>query len=123
MNEWVYPILVILVLLDLSIGATRVSMLNARPVRLKHEQENNSDLVQRTLKLIENPRLRANLRMSQTLTRFLMAFLVIQLIMIWMGTAQLVLTVNIISLVLLAMLMLIIEFTIENPSLSIVRKA
>jgi putative hemolysin len=114
MNEWVYPILLILVLLDLSIGATRVSMLNARPVRLKHEQENHSGLVKRTLKLIENPRLRANLRMSQTLTRFLMAFLVIQLIMIWMGSAQFVLAVSIIGLVLLAMLMLIIEFRIEH---------
>ena len=114
MNEWVYPILLILVLLDLSIGATRVSMLNAHPGRLKHEQDNHSGLVQRTLKLIENPRLRANLRMSQTLTRFLIAFLVIQLILIRMLPAQLVLTVNIISLVLLAMLMLIIEFTIEH---------
>ena len=116
MNEWVYPILLllVLVLLDLSIGATRVSMLNARPVRLKNEQENNSGLIQRTLKLIENPRLRANLRMSQTLTRFLMAFLVIQLILIWMKSEQFVLTVNVISLVLLSMLMLIVEFRIEH---------
>ena len=114
MNEWVYPILVILVLLDLSIGATRVSMLNARPLRLKSEDDDQSGLVQRTVKLIENPRLRANLRLSQTLARFLMAFLVVQLVMFWMGSAQSVLVVNIIALVLLSMLMLIIEFRIEH---------
>jgi len=114
MNEWVYPIILVLVLFDFTIGAVRVSMLNARPLRLMHQQENQPGMVQRTLKLVENPRLRANLRMSQILNRFLIAYLVVHLIITWMGTDRSVVLVTIVSLVLLAMVMLIIEFRIEH---------
>jgi putative hemolysin len=114
MNEWVYPIILLLVLFDIAIGAVRVSMLNARPLRLMHQQETQPGMVKRTLKLIENPRLRATLRMSQTLTRFMMAYMIVLFIRGLKVTDQLVILVTIISFVVLAMLMLIIEFRIEH---------
>ncbi|MFN2216682.1 MAG: hemolysin family protein [Anaerolineales bacterium] len=114
MSEWVYPIIVVLIAFDIAIGAVRVSMLNARPLRLMHQQESQPGIVQKTLHLIENPRLRANLRMSQTTTRFIIAFLVVQIIANWMGANQYLFLVTVISLIILAMIMLVIEFRIEH---------
>jgi putative hemolysin len=114
MSEWVYPIIVVLIAFDIAIGAVRVSMLNARPLRLMHQQESQPGIVQKTLHLIENPRLRANLRMSQTTTRFIIAFLVVQIIANWMGANQYLFLITVISLIVLAMIMLVIEFRIEH---------
>ncbi|MFN2198668.1 MAG: hypothetical protein ACK2UW_21280, partial [Anaerolineales bacterium] len=60
----------VLYILNLLIAATRVSLLNARPLRLLGEQGEHSEKVEKVLELIENKRLRAVLRLSQTLVRF-----------------------------------------------------
>jgi CBS domain containing-hemolysin-like protein len=57
---------------DLLIAATRVGLVNARPSRLQSE---DSARRQRTRALMQNPRLYASLRLSQTLVRFSMAVL------------------------------------------------
>jgi len=115
MNEWVYPIFVLLLTLDLAIAATRVSLYNARPLRLMNKPGTPSGKVHRVLALIENPRMRANLRLSQTLIRFLLAVLLFQWIQdLHLAGASTLVIVEIASLFLLSMLMLIIEFSLEN---------
>lgn len=115
MNEWEYPIFVLLLILDLAIAATRVSLYNARPLRLLNRSDTQSDKARSVIALIENPRMRANLRLSQTLIRFLLAIQLFQ----WMqdlnpGNENTLLLMEIASLLIFSMLMLIIEFTLEN---------
>jgi len=115
MNEWDYPIFILLLTLDLAIAATRVSLFNARPLRLMNKHEAQPDRVHRVLALIENPRMRANLRLSQTLTRFLLAVMLYQWIQnLNLGSASTLVIIEITSLLVLSMLMLIIEFSLEN---------
>lgn len=115
MNEWGYPIFLILLTLDLAIAGTRVSLFNARPLRLMNLPDAPTEKVQGVLALIENPRMRANLRFSQTLVRFFLAILLFQWIQFLIpGNANTLLTVEIVSLLVLSMLMLIIEFSLES---------
>ena len=65
--EWGLPIFIFLLLLDLLLAATRVSLLNTRPLRLISLQVEKKTAVEKTIALIENPRLRPTLRFSQTL--------------------------------------------------------
>ena len=115
MNEWGYPIFILLLLLDLAIAATRVSLFNARPLRLMKRTDVTPGKVHRVLALIENPRMRANLRLSQTLVRFVLAILLFQSIQdLNPGNANTLVILEIASLLVLSMLMLIIEFSLEN---------
>jgi CBS domain containing-hemolysin-like protein len=114
MNEWGYPMFFLLLTLDLAIGATRVSLLNARPLRLLNKHDSQPGRVDRTLALIENPRLRANLRLSQTLMRFLLAVLVYQWVQGWYTDVRTLVIVEFASLLVLTMLMLIVEFSLEQ---------
>jgi CBS domain containing-hemolysin-like protein len=115
MNEWGYPIFILLLMLDLAIAATRVSLYNARPLRLINRPDASSGKVHRVLALLENPRMRANLRLSQTLIRFFLAVLVFLWIQNWYsGDATMFVIVDIAILLALTMLMLIVEFSIEN---------
>jgi putative hemolysin len=115
MNEWGYPIFILLLTLDLAIAATRVSLYNARPLRLMNRPDTDQVKAHRVLALIENPRMRANLRLSQTLTRFLLAVMLYQWILDWYsGAASTLVIIEIASLLVLSMLMLIIEFSLEN---------
>jgi len=115
MNEWGYPIFILLLTFDLAIAATRVSLFNARPLRLMNRPDTQPGKVQRVLALIENQRMRANLRLSQTLTRFLLAVLLYQWIQdLNPGNASTLVIIEIASLLVLSMLMLIIEFSLEN---------
>ena len=70
--EWGIPLSILFIILDLLIAATRVSLLNMRPLRLLSQREESSEAVDRTLALIEDARLRPALRFSQTATRVLM---------------------------------------------------
>ncbi len=89
MNEWGYPMFILLLTLDLAIAATRVSLYNARPLRLMNRPDTQPDNVHRVLALIENPRMRANLRLSQTLIRFLLAVMLFQWIQeFYLGSAN-----------------------------------
>ena len=49
--EWGIPLSILLVILDLLIAATRVSLLNLRPLRLLSMREQFPDPVDRTLAL------------------------------------------------------------------------
>ena len=71
--EWGIPLSILFVILDLLIAATRVSLLNMRPLRLLSMREQFPEEVDRTLALTEDARLRPTLRFSQTATRILLA--------------------------------------------------
>ena len=115
MNEWGYPMFLLLLTLDLAIAATRVSLYNARPLRLMNRPDTHPEKVHRVLMLIENPRMRANLRLGQTLIRFLLAVMIYQWIQdLHLGSASSLVIIEISSLLVLSMLMLIIEFSLEN---------
>jgi len=115
MNEWGFLMFILLLTLDLAIAATRVSLFNARPLRLMNRPDTQPDKVHRVLALIENPRMRANIRLSQTFIRFLLAVMLYQ----WVhgfnpGSASTLVIMEITSLLVLGMLMLISEFSLEN---------
>jgi putative hemolysin len=114
MNNWGFPLLLLLLILDLVIGATRVSLLNARPLRLLKKHDDQPGKVDRTLALIENPRLRASLRLSQTLMRFALAVLVVKYVQDWYTDLPTLPLVEFASLVLLTMLLLVVEFGLEQ---------
>jgi putative hemolysin len=114
MNNWGFPLLLLLLILDLVIGATRVSLLNARPLRLIKKHDDQPGKVDRTLALIENPRLRASLRLSQTLMRFSMAVLVVKFVQGWYPDLPTLPLMEFASLVVLTMLLLVVEFGLEQ---------
>lgn len=114
MSNWGFPLLVLLLFLDVVIAATRVSLLNARPLRLQNKQVSQPGRVDRTMALIENPRLRANLRLSQTLVRFSLALLVVKFVQEWYTDLPTQFLVEFASLVVLTMLLLVVEFGLEQ---------
>ena len=112
--EWGLPIFIFLLLLDLLLAGTRVSLLNARPLRLISLQVEKKAAVEKTIALIENPHLRPTLRFSQTLARILLAS--IPLYWTWQTWAESQ-SAAIILLglgVLLSLVLMSIEFTIEG---------
>jgi len=112
--EWGPFASVLLIVLDLLIAATRVSMLNARPLRLLSLQDGNKTNVDRVLRLLENRRLRASLRLSQVLTRFTLAGVLFTLIHAWFESSPYLIWLQVGGLVLLGMVMLVAEFTVEG---------
>jgi len=99
------------------LAGTRVSLLNARPLRLISLQVEKKAAVEKTIALIENPHLRPTLRFSQTLARILLAS--IPLYWIWQTWAESQ-SAAIILLglgVLLSLVLMSIEFTIEGSVL------
>ena len=112
--EWGLPLFIFLLLFDLLLAATRVSLLNARPLRLLSLRDEKKAVEEKTIALIENPRLRPTLRFSQTLTRILLA--AIPMYWAWQAWAE-SRSVALILLgiaLLLALLLMSIEFTIEG---------
>jgi len=114
MSNWGLPMLVLFFILDLAICAIRVSLLNARPLRLLKGHDHQPVRVDRALALIENPRLRASLRLSQTLMRLFLAVLLVKLVQSWVTTSPYLLWIEIASLLLLSMLLLVAEFGLEQ---------
>ena len=94
----------LLFILDLIIAATRVSLSNARISTLDSSDES----AKRVIFLVESHRLGAVLRLSQTLMRFGIAVLSFSLLQNW------TLSFQIIALFLIALFMLLIEFTAES---------
>jgi putative hemolysin len=113
-TEWGILALVLLLTLDLAIGATRVSLVNARPLRLMNKLHHQPGRVERTLALIQSPRLRANLRLSQTLMRFLLAVMVYQWVLDRSTDGRTLTIMAGASLLLLTMFLLVIEFSLER---------
>jgi len=112
--EWGLFASVLLIVLDLLIAATRVSMLNARPLRLLSLRDGKKEDVDRVLRLIENRRLRASLRLSQVMTRFSLAGVLFTLTHAWFETSPYLLWFQVGGLLLLGMVMLVAEFTVEG---------
>ena len=106
LKNWGIAVIALLLLLvfDLLIAATRVSLSNTRRAKLKSTQRSR-----KVIALLENPRLGAALRLSQTMMRFGIAILSFLLLQIWMPE----LWQQLLWLFLLTLFMLFIEFSVE----------
>jgi CBS domain containing-hemolysin-like protein len=113
-TEWGLFASVLLIVLDLLIAATRVSLLNARPLRLLSLRDGSKTDVDRVLRLIESRRLRASLRLSQVLARFALAGVLFMLLHSWFETNPYIIWIQLGGLVLLGMVMLVFEFAVEG---------
>jgi putative hemolysin len=112
--EWGIPLSILLVILDLSIAATRVSLLNLRPLRLLSMREQFPESIDRTLALIEDARLRPTLRFSQTAARILLAGIILS--MVWQVAAEsrFALAILLVIVLLIALTLMTVEFTVEG---------
>jgi putative hemolysin len=112
--EWGIPLSILLVALDLCIAATRVSLLNLRPLRLLSLREESPEEVDRALALIEDARLRPTLRFSQTAMRILLA----GTILVMSGQAavesRFVFVILLLVVLLVALVLMVVEFTVEG---------
>jgi putative hemolysin len=108
------PLFLLLLVLDLGLSAARVSLLNARPLRLLSLREKRSISVDSTLTLIEAPRLRPSLRLSQVMLRFFIAALTLYLVYEMAKASSALLVFQLLGLVLAAVLLMIGEFTVES---------
>ncbi|MBT3321696.1 MAG: HlyC/CorC family transporter [Anaerolineae bacterium] len=113
-TEWGILIIALLLILDLLIAATRVSLSNVRLSKLLNETDKRAKSVK---KLLESSRLGAVLRLSQTFMRFGIAILSFSLLENWMGNTQPAWLFQLIGLILLTLFMLLIEFTAETTAL------
>ncbi|GAB4423349.1 MAG: hemolysin family protein [Anaerolineales bacterium] len=113
--HWGLPLMLVLILLDLLIAATRVSLLNARPLRLLSLRDAMpAAATEKTSALIENPHLRPTLRFSQTLTRILLAAIPLSWAwQVWAESRSAALIVLGFA-VLLSLLLMSLEFTVEG---------
>ena len=112
--EWGIPLSILLVILDLSIAATRVSLLNLRPLRLLSLREEAPDEVDRALALIEDARLRPTLRFSQTATRILLAGVILSMAGQAAGDSRFALVILLLIILLVALTLMVVEFTVEG---------
>lgn len=112
--EWGIPLALLLLILDLLIAVTRVSLLNLRPLRLMSLQEKASDSIDRTLALIENVHLRPTLRFSQTATRILLGLIIVSLLDQILSESQIAFVIFTGTVLLIALLLMIMEFTLEG---------
>jgi len=112
--EWGIPLSILFVILDLLIAATRVSLLNLRPLRLLSLREQSPESVDRTLALIEDPRLRPSLRFSQTAARILLAGVILSMAGQAAGESRFALVILIAIILLIALSLMAVEFTVEG---------
>jgi Mg2+/Co2+ transporter CorB len=116
--EWGIPLSILLIIFDLLIAATRVSLLNLRPLRLLSLREQSPETVDRTLALIENTRLRPTLRFSQTATRILLAGVILSMVGQAAEESRFALVIMLLIILLVALILMIVEFTVEGNILS-----
>jgi CBS domain containing-hemolysin-like protein len=112
--EWGIPLIVLFVILDLFIAASRVSLLNLRPLRLLSLRENSPEAVDRILALIEDSRLRPSLRFSQTATRILLAGIILSMAGQAAVASQFALPILLVVIILVALVLMVVEFTVEG---------
>ena len=112
--EWGIPLSILFVLLDLLIAATRVSLLNLRPLRLLSMREQFLEAVDRTLALTEDARLRPSLRLSQTAARILLAGIILSMVTQAAGESRFVLVILIAIVLLIALTLMSVEFIVEG---------
>ncbi len=108
------PLLFLLLGFDLLIAAARVSLLNLRPLRLTSLGGKTSERVERTLALIQDARLRPTLRLSQTLARVVFAGILLSFAGQAAGEARSALAAWLGMVVLSALFLMVVEFTIEG---------
>jgi CBS domain containing-hemolysin-like protein len=112
--EWGIPLSLLIVIFDLLIAASRVSLLNLRPLRLLSLREQHPEEVDRTLVLIEDARLRPTLRFSQTATRILLAGVILSIAGQAAVTSRFALVILLVIILLVALLLMVVEFTVEG---------
>ncbi len=117
-TEWGLLILALLIILDLMIAATRVSLSNARTLKLVALKEEKPASAKRAIALHESSRLVAVLRLSQTLMRFGIAIVAFLLMQNWTLSSPRPWLVQIIGLSALTIILLLIEFTVESNALA-----
>jgi CBS domain containing-hemolysin-like protein len=112
--EWGIPLIILFVILDLLIAASRVSLLNLRPLRLLSLREQFPEAVDRILALIEDARLRPTLRFSQTATRILLAGIILSIAGQAAVASRFALVILLVIILLVALLLMVVEFTVEG---------
>jgi len=112
--QWGIPLSILLVILDLLIAASRVSLLNLRPLRLLALREQSQESVDRTLALIEDARLRPSLRFSQTATRIMLAGVILSMAGQAAFQSRFALVILVLLILLVALLLMVVEFTVEG---------
>jgi CBS domain containing-hemolysin-like protein len=115
--EWGIPLGILFVILDLSIAATRVSLLNLRPLRLLSLKDESPEGVERTLALIEDARLRPTLRFSQTASRIFLAGIILSIAGQAAGESPFALVILLLVIILVALILMAVEFTVEGTIL------
>lgn len=112
--EWSILLAVLLLVLNLGIAAVRVSLLNLRPLRLLSLREQTSPNVERALALVEDPRLRPTLRLSQTFVR--VSFAAVILLIVWQAVEESHYAFAILFgiTLLIALTLMVVEFTLEG---------
>ena len=112
--EWGIPLSILFIMLDLLIAATRVSLLNLRPLRLLSLGEQFPVTVDRTLTLIEDARLRPTLRFSQTAARILLAGIILSMVGAGMSESRFALVILLGVILLIALSLMAVEFIVEG---------
>lgn len=108
----IWIIILIIFLLDLLLTAVKASLTHARLPQLLNLRENRQAVVDRMVKLIEQPRLRTSLRLAPMLIHFLLAGIFTDLIINvgGIGNIWLILLALLLGMILLSL----IEFGIES---------
>ena len=117
-NDWGLLIIILLLILDLMIAATRVSFLNARTIKLVAMQESKPNSAKRAIELHESSRLVAVLRLSQTIMRFGIAIGGFLYLQSWATNSSSAWLMELLGLLVLTILMMLIEFTVESNALA-----
>ena len=106
-------VFILFLLLDLVFTAVRTSLTQARLPNLIDLREQHPAAVDRTLRLLEKPSLSASLRLALTLVRFLLAGLALLLFQA-LAAASTGLGVAALIMLLVALLVLMLEFILES---------
>ncbi len=117
-TEWGLLIIALLIILDLIIAATRVSLSNARKLKLIVLGEEKPASAKRAIALHESSRLVAVLRMSQTLMRFGIAITGFLLLQSWTLNIPRPWILQSIGLFIIVIILLLVEFTVEANALA-----
>jgi len=117
MNDYLWMVLAVLILLDLLVAMVRTSLINVRLPRIISQGENNPDGVNRTLILLELPHLRTTLRAAMTLLHFLLAGAAVFVLLVMLGAGGITLGWVLLTVFLAALIILIAEFALEGVAL------
>ncbi len=118
LNDWGFLVIVLLLILDLMIAATRVSLSSARTLKLAGLQDAKPASAKRAIALHESSRLVPVLRLSQTVMRFGIAIGGYLYLQAWTLDAPRAWLLQLLGLLVIAVLLLLIEFTVESNALA-----